>query len=282
MVKLINDANLPVSRASRVLNIPRRTVYNDRDKVPTKHAQTNDWLKTEIQRVFQAAKKRYGVIKITRQINTVHHTNFSERRVSGLMKTLGIQSNIIKKWRATQPSIGRQNLPNLVNQNFKTDTLNHIWTTDMTYIHTVHDGWTYLASVMDLHSRAIIGWAYGTKMTTELTLQALKKALNNRPAPVILHTDQGSQFLSQTYEETLKALNIRHSYSRPGVPYDNAVIESFHATLKKELVHHEHYRNLTAAKLSLFEYIESWYNRSRMHGSLNYLSPMTFETQLCA
>lgn len=101
------------------------------------------------------------------------------------------------------------------------------------------------------------------------------------PALVILHTDQGSQFLSQTYEETLKALNIRHPYSWPGVPYDNAVIESFHATLKKELVHHEHYCNLTAAKLSLFEYIESWYNR-RMHGSLNYLSPVTFETQLCA
>lgn len=239
MVKLINDANLPVSRASRVLKIPRRTVYNDRDKVPTKHEQTNDWLKTEIQRVFQAAKKRYGVIKITRRINAVHHTDFSERRVSGLMKVLGIQSNIIKKWHATQPSKGCQNLPNLVNQNFRTDTLNHIWTTDVTYIHTVHDG-----------------WAYGTKMTTELTLQALKKALNNRPAPVILHTDQGSQFLSQTYEETLKALNIGHFYSRLGVPYDDAVIESFHATLKKELVHHEHYRNVTETKFSLFEYIE--------------------------
>ena len=238
-----------MSRASRVLNISRRTVYNDRDKVPTKHEQTNDWLKTEIKRVFQAAKQRYGFIKITRQINTVHHTNFSERRVSGLMKTLGIQSNIIKKWRATQPSIGRQNLPNLVNQNFKTETLNHIWITDMIYIHTVHEGLTYLA----LHSRAIIGWAYGTKMTTELTLQALKKALNKPPDPVILHTDQGSQFLSQTYEGTLKALNIKHSYSRPGVPYDNA---AFHVTFKKELVHHDHYRNLTETKLSLFEYIE--------------------------
>ncbi|WP_243115773.1 IS3 family transposase [Periweissella cryptocerci] len=153
----------------------------------------------------------------------------------------------------------------------------------MTYVKTVRDGWTYLASVIDMHSRRIIGYAYGFHKDTTLALMALSNALLSRdirPDETILHSDNGPEFTSIDYEVVAEAYKLRRSYSAPGVPYDQAVIESFHATLKKEEVHPNVYESFEEARVRLIYWIEHWYNRTRFHSSLDYLSPVEFEKEL--
>ncbi len=162
-----------------------------------------------------------------------------------------------------------------MNQDFKASGINQKWCTDITYIHTKKDGWTYLASVMDLYSRKIIGWAYGASMTAELALKAVQNACLNTPNPegIILQSDLGTQYTSEVFEKYLAKNKIRHSFSRKGCPYDNACIESFHSLIKKEEIYWHVYRDSKEAYKSIFEYIESWYNRQRTHSSLGYKTP---------
>ncbi|MDD4112292.1 MAG: IS3 family transposase [Herbinix sp.] len=147
--------------------------------------------------------------------------------------------------------------------------------TDITYIHTLRDGWTYLASVMDLFSRKIIGYAYGTSMTAELAVKAVENACLNVKTTegIILHSNLGSQYTSQEFEYFLGSKGIIQSFSRKGNPYDNACIESFHSILKKDEVNHHKYYEFNIARKTIFEYIESWYNRKRIHGSIDYMTP---------
>lgn len=142
-------------------------------------------------------------------------------------------------------------------------------------IHTSRDGWTYLASVMDLYSKKILGYAYDKTMTTELALKAVENAcLNIKDTKgIILHSDLGTQYTSSIFENHLKSKGIIYSFSRKGNPYDNAPIESFHSLLKKEMVNQNKYYDSDTARRAIFEYIESWYNRKRIHSSLNYLTP---------
>ncbi len=152
--------------------------------------------------------------------------------------------------------------------------------TDITYIHTLKDGWTYLSTIQDLHTKKVIGWKFGKQMTKELVIETLDNALlNQTPSEnLIIHSDLGSQYTSEAYEAKLNELNIRHSFSRKGCPYDNAGIESFHASLKKEEVYpSKAYENFEAAHLALFQYIEGFYNRKRIHSSINYLTPNQME-----
>ena len=168
---------------------------------------------------------------------------------------------------------------NLLNRDFKTTGINEKWCTDITYIHTVNDGWTYLASVMDLASKKIIGYAYAKRMTAELAVKAVENACLKvkDKTGIILHSDLGTQYTSQIFEDELVRKNMVHSYSRKGNPYDNACIESFHSILKKEEVNHNRYYDFKMAGKAIFEYIESWYNRKRIHGSINYMTPQEFE-----
>ncbi|MFP3152823.1 IS3 family transposase [Lachnospiraceae bacterium ZAX-1] len=151
--------------------------------------------------------------------------------------------------------------------------------TDTTYIHMLKEGWTYLASVMDLCNRKIIGYAYGTKMTAELATRAVENACLNvkETKGIILHSDLGSQYTSQTFERYLSERGMVHSFSRKGSPYDNACIESFHSVLKKEEIYLHACQDFKEASRVIFEYIESWYNRKRIHGSINYLTPQQKE-----
>ena len=144
-----------------------------------------------------------------------------------------------------------------------------------TYIYTLETGWTYLAIVMDLFDLKVIGWTYGMHMTDELVIEAFKKAMINRGLKEdgIFHSDRGSQYTSNDFEEMLNNLKINHSYSKKGYPYDNASMESFNAILKKEEVNVNSYKTFEEAKLAIFEFIESWYNNARIHSTLGYITP---------
>jgi transposase InsO family protein len=201
-------------------------------------------------------------------------------RNNQLMKKLGIRSIIVKKYRPTSSKKKIEAKENVLKRDFSTTTINQKWVTDITYIHTIKDGWCYLASVMDLYSRKIIGYAMSKSIDTDLALQAVKNAIKlQKPTkPLILHSDLGCQYTSSAFKEYIASINIiKHSFSGKGCPYDNACIESFHATLKKEEVHLVNYFDYDVARLAIFEYIEAWYNRKRIHGSIGYISPQKCE-----
>ncbi len=239
-------------------------------------------LKEDIKKIYFESKKRYGAPKIQKILNS-QGKYASIKRVQRYMSQMGLRSIVIKKYRPYSNKENIEERENIVNRNFNATTINQKWCTDITYIHTIKDGWTYLASIMDFYSKKIIGYAYGKSMTTELALQALKNACLNvkTTAGIILHSDLGTQYTSHLFEEFLKEKGIIHSYSRKGNPYDNACIESFHSILKKEEIHHHKYYDCETVRKVIFEYIELWYNRKRIHSSINYMTPHAVHEAAC-
>ncbi|AMJ41431.1 transposase [[Clostridium] propionicum DSM 1682] len=258
----------------KVLKICRSTYYKRLRWVPSLRELDCQKLDKEIQTIYYDSKKRYGAPKIQKVLIS-NGNRVSLKRVQRHMTVLGLRSIVVKKYRhypSNQQVIERENI---LKQDFSSTGINQKWCTDITYIHTLKDGWTYLASVMDFYSKKIIGWAYGTSMTAELALRAVENACMNtsKPTGIILHSDLGTQYTSDLFEKYLLKHGIRHSFSRKGCPYDNACIESFHSLLKKEEVHQKTYIDSKDAFTAIFEYIESWYNRKRIHSSLNYQTP---------
>lgn len=153
---------------------------------------------------------------------------------------------------------------------------------DITYIHTLRDGWCYLASVLDLHSKKVVGYSFSRTTTTDLVIKALENAYETQDPEegLILHTDLGSQYTSEEFAKFVQSKGMKQSFSRKGCPYDNTCIESFHAILKKEEIHHVKYLDFQEAKWALFQYIEGWYNRKRMHGSIGYKTPQEIEDNI--
>ncbi|WP_324826010.1 IS3 family transposase [Sinanaerobacter sp. ZZT-01] len=219
-------------------------------------------------------KRRYGAPKI-HQILLSNGWHVSLKRVQRRMETLGIRSIVIKIYRhySNQNSIIEKE--NILKQDFTATAINQKWCTDITYIHTQKNGWTYLASVMDFYSKKIIGWAFDTTMSAELAVKAINNACLNvkNSEGIILQSDLGTQYTSELFERTLAKKKIRHSFSRKGCPYDNACIESLHSLLKKEEVYCKIYKDSSDAYKSIFEYIESWYNQKRIHSILGYKTP---------
>ncbi|SKA83073.1 Transposase InsO and inactivated derivatives [Clostridium sp. USBA 49] len=191
------------------------------------------------------------------------------------MKKLEIKSIIVKKFRPTTSKSKIDNKENVLKRDFSTNTINEKWVTDITYIHTIKDGWCYLASVMDLYSKKIIGYDISKNIDTALALQAVKNAvLLQKPKEPLL----GSQYTSLEFEKYISETKIiTHSFSGKGCPYDNASIESFHASLKKEEVNKVKYYDFDTARLAIFKYIESWYNRKKIHSSIGYITPQKCE-----
>lgn len=218
--------------------------------------------------------------------NFPEYKKISGKRVQKSVKWQDLKSVTIKKFKAGKASKRMsKDYKNLLKQDFSTTNLNQKWVADITYIHTLADGWCYLSTIMDLHSRRISGYHFARNMTTEIVEKALDDAILNQNIRngLILHTDLGSQYTSTEYEEKLKKLNISHSYSRKGCPYDNAGIESFHASLKKEHVYQRPiYQTFEEAKLEIFNYVQGFYNNRRIHSALAYLSPMEFEQKILA
>ncbi len=264
-----------------VLAIPRSTYYQSGHKTESNRDRENKELTERIKSIHKESHERYGAPKIHQILKKEGYT-VSVKRVQRLMKKEGLRSITKKKFRPQSNKGKVIEGTNLLKQDFSTTTINQKWVGDITYIHTLRNGWCYLASVMDLHTEKIIGYSFGKSMTTELVMKALKNAYDTQKPgkDLILHTDLGSQYTSDKFKSYVKSLNIQQSFSRKGCPYDNACIESFHAILKKEEVNQVQYLDYESARLALFKYIEGWYNRKRIHGSIGYKTPQELEDQI--
>lgn len=263
----------------KVLKVCRSSYYKYINKKPSNREIENQKIEEKILDIHRDSKKRYGAIKINKSLEEQGIT-ISIKKTQRLMNKLGIKSVIVKKYRPTNSKTEIKSRENVLKRDFKATTINEKWVTDITYIHTIKDGWCYLASVMDLYSRKIIGHAMSKNIDTGLALQAVKNAIKhqNPTKPLILHSDLGCQYTSLAFKEFIDSTKIIiHSFSSKGCPYDNACIESFHASLKKEEVYLVKYYDYTAARLAVFEYIEAWYNRKRIHSSIGYITPQKCE-----
>lgn len=236
-------------------------------------------LASRIQQVHEQNRRVYGSPRVHRAL-LAEGEQVSENTVADIMKEREIRAKIRKKHvPRTTDSVHEQPVAkNLLNRQFQADGPNRKWAVDITYIWT-DEGWLYLAGVMDLYSRRIVGWSMADHMETELVADALKMAVARRcPQEGLLHhSDRGSQYASEAYRELLQTYGLQMSMSNKGDCWDNAPKESFWATLKTELVNHEHYATHDQARASIFEYIEVFYNRKRLHSALGYQSPEAFE-----
>jgi transposase InsO family protein len=234
-----------------------------------------------INSTFLKSRKSYG----TRRLKSTlleRDRSVSRRRIGRLMKVAGLACKTKRKFIATTNSNHKLPIaPNLLDRQFTVQQPNQTYVGDITYIHTL-EGWLYLAVVIDLYSRQVVGWSMAEHMRTKLVDDALLMAIwKRKPSKgLIWHTDRGSQYASDGHRELLKDHGITQSMSRKGNCWDNAVSESFFHTLKTELVHHQRYQTRAEAKQDIFEYIEVFYNRERIHSANNYLSPVNYEMQL--
>lgn len=258
-----------------VLGIARSSYYKALTKSEKPRAKEKEELKEVIHRIYDENKGRYGSPKIHKILTEKEGYKVSEKRVQKLMREMNLYSVTIKKYRHYSSNKVLEGLENVLNRDFSTNSINEKWVGDITYIYTLRDGWTYLASVLDLHSKKIIGYAYGKSMDTSLVLEALTNAHKAQEPPegTIFHSDLGSQYTSNDMKKLCKKLKMKQSFSKKGCPYDNACIESFHASLKKEEVYTTKYINYNSAKIAIFKYIEGWYNSRRIHSAINYMTP---------
>lgn len=253
--------------------------YNDwLDRPESKRSLENKALTAKIKYSHEQSGEVYGAPKIHHDLIADGET-CSEKRVARLMNAADIKSIIARKFVITTDSKNTmQPAADLLQRNFNVGEQDKAWVSDTTFIAT-REGWLYLAIVLDLFSRQVIGWSMSTKNDAVLVQDALTMAICRRGkvSDIIVHSDQGSTYASGVYQQQLTKNNLRCSMSRKGECLDNAVAESFFGSLKNERVHHEDYRTRAQARQSVFEYIEIFYNRKRRHASLNYLTPVEYE-----
>lgn len=262
----------------RALRVSRSGYYAWLNRGQSKRSRLNDELLREIRRVHMQSRRTYGSPRITDELRAQGHI-CNEKRVARLMHEAGIRSKTARKFRVTTDSKHKYPVAdNLLNRNFRVDCADRVWLSDITYIWT-SEGWLYLAGIMDLYSRRIVGCAMSSRINADLALKALGQALGRRHPQerLVHHSDQGKQYASDDYRKLLTERGLIASTSRKGDCWDNAPMESFWGTLKQELVHHEHFLTKEEAKLKIFEYIEVFYNGQRRHSSLGSLSPAEFE-----
>jgi len=235
-------------------------------------------LKEQIRQIYYQNRKRYGSPRIFQQLLREGYA-IGKKRVERLMRQMGIQAVAKKKYKATTDSSHANPVAgNLLDRNFTPDKPNTSWVADITYIPT-SEGWLYLATIMDLYSRRIIGWSLRERLTKELVIAALDMALSKRNIynDLLIHSDRGSQYASELYQLHLLKNGILCSMSGKGNCWDNAVMESFYRSLKIELIYQNHYQTRREAQRDIFEYIEIFYNRERLHSSLGYYTPEEYE-----
>jgi transposase InsO family protein len=269
-----------LERMCKTLGVSRSGYYSYKSRSKSKREKEREKLLKEIRIVFQASRELYGSPRITAVLLS-QGIACNKKRISRIMRSNGIKAKTVRKYKATTNS--KHKLPianNLLNQKFEVKRPNKVWTGDITYIWT-KKGWLYLAVVLDLYSRRVVGWHIDKYMTKELVIKALDQAVINRrlSGDILFHSDQGIQYASNEFRSVLNKVGIEQSMSRKGNCYDNAVSESFFHTLKTELVYFEKYDSREDAKLSIFEYIEVYYNRKRIHSSIGYKSPAQFENE---
>jgi len=274
------SARFVVERMCKTLEVSKSGYYAYKSRPKNKREIERAELLKEIKIVFKSSRELYGSPRITAALFS-KGIQCNKKRIARIMHNNGIKAKTVRKYKATTNS--KHKLPvasNLLNQKFEAKDPNKVWTGDITYIWT-KKGWLYLAIVLDLYSRRVVGWHIDNYMTKELVIKALKKAVVSRKLNpnIIFHSDQGIQYASNEFRSVLSNEGIEQSMSRKGNCYDNAVSESFFHTLKTELVYFEKYDSREDAKLSIFEYIEVYYNRNRIHSSIGYKSPAQFENE---
>lgn len=270
----------PIAVQCDVLVVSRSGYYAWRKRPASGRARRRDELTDRIRAVHAMQHQDvYGAPRIQRELVAQGHP-CDRKTVARCMKAAGIQAKTVKKFRVstTDSNHAHPVAENIVDRNFSPSKKNQTWTADITYIPTA-EGWLYLAAVEDLHSRKIVGWSMSERIDSRLVVDALEMAVQQElPGEgLVAHSDRGVQYASEHYQTLLSKHGLTCSMSRKGNCWDNAPMESFFATLKKELVHHERYPTRGQARQSLFEYIEVFYNRVRRHSSLGYLSPLQFE-----
>lgn len=269
-----------VRRMCRVLRVGHSGYYAWAKRQPSERAQANQALLERIRSIYQYSRQSYGSPRLHLALQR-QGVACGRHRVARLMRASGLVARAKRRLRprTTQRAAGVIPAPNRLNQDFHATVPNQKWASDFTYIET-GEGWLYLAVVLDLFSRRVIGWAMRETMDTELVEAALRMALEDRqPPPGLLHhSDQGSQYTATHYLSVLTTADSQLSMSRVATPYDNAVMESFFSTLKTECVTRP-FRTRAEARTTIFEFLEVWYNRQRMHSTLGYCSPVDFEYQ---
>jgi putative transposase len=273
-----DSENFPVEFMCRELGVSRSGYYAWRGRAPSDREQTDASLLAVIKAVYERLRGNPGVRRIHAELVTLGR-QVSPKRVWRLMRDAGLQGRHPKPWkRTTVAGQAPVPAPDLIGRDFTAAEPDQRWCGDITYIKT-WDGWAYLATVIDLHSRALVGWAIAEHMRTGLVTDALDMAIARRnPADgVIFHSDRGTQYTSTTFAEYCTSNGIRRSLGRTGICYDNAVSESFFATYKKELIHTRPWPNITHLKKETFNWIETYYNTQRRHSTLGYLTPQEYE-----
>lgn len=271
-------ARFPVRLLCRSLHVSRSSYYGWRERPASARDQENRRLEIKIRSLQRASRHTYGSPRIHAALRDVGES-CGRHRIARIMRNSGIRAKTVRRFKATTNSKHRHPVAmNRLAQDFTAARINQRWVSDISYIPTA-EGWLYLAVVLDLYSRAIVGWAMDPQMTAQLVRDALIMALWRRGAVpgLLLHSDRGCQYAAGDYQQLLRDHGIVCSMSRQGNCYDNAAMESFFGTLKQELVHHERYPTRAAAKASIFEYIEAFYNQQRAHSAINYQAPMVFE-----
>jgi len=263
----------------RVLGVSRSGYYAWCKRPTSARKMADQSLSEQIELIHQNSRQTYGSVRIQVEL-AENGITCGHNRVAGLMREIGLNAKQNRKFKiiTTDSNHNQPIAPNLLDRDFTARQPNQKWLTDITFIPT-DEGWLYLAAVLDLYARRIVGWAMAETLERQLVLAALCMALETRqpPAGLLHHSDRGSQYASQDYRDVLTQYQIQASMSRKGNCYDNAPMESFFGTLKTELIHHRHYLTRMEAKTDIFEYIEVFYNRLRRHSALGYLCPVAFE-----
>ena len=276
--------SFPIRIMCNVLNVSPSGYYDSIDRPPSARAERHERIQQAVEQIHAQSYGIYGSQKVAEVLQQRDDMESACRNtVAAAMREMGLKSRVCKRFTptTTQSDPTKQPAANRLDRDFTTDAPNRKWVTDITYLATA-TGWVYLAAVVDLFSRKVVGWSIGTSLATELVSDALRCAIERRRPDgkqLLHHSDRGCQYTSDAYQQTLKLLGITCSMSRRGNCYDNAVMERFFWSLKHEWTNHEQFANLEEARLSVFRYIETFYNSQRIHETLGYLSPNDYEAE---
>ena len=272
----------PVKSLCEVLKVSRSGYYQWRTVPNSVRARQEALMQERIAQIHRASRGTYGSPRVAAVLGKEGHT-IGRHRVARLMRETGLQGRQRRRYRVrtTDSNHDQPVAPNRLKVADRPTRIDEVWVSDITYVPT-QEGWLYLAGVLDLYSRRLIGWAMGSGLETALPLAALLMALRHRrpPAGVVHHSDRGCQYASSVYRSALAANGCVASMSRRGNCYDNAAMEAFWSTLKHELVYRRDFRTRAEATTAIFDYIESFYNRVRLHSALGYQSPLDYEANL--